>query len=344
MAPALVLVTLLSLALAGCSAGGDAADTRESGSAEAFAPAATEAVGDAAAGADAAAGIATGPASGVDPDVAAASAQRQVISTATVLVTVDHLDGSVEEARRIAEAADGLVFDEQTSREADPQTTLTLKVPPEAFDRVLDRLAALGDLESKQISTDDVTAQVVDLDSRIATAEASVERLRALIVRAEDVEDIAVLEAQLLDRETTLESLRGERRTIADQVALATVTVTLQPTPDSPDTPEDEPTALPGFLDALQGGWDALVRVLTVIGLVLVALLPWVPVALAVGFAARYGRRRYRRRHPQAAPPAPPGHPAPPPPPPPPPPVTTPAPAPVAGAPGPAPDEGHSLS
>lgn len=368
-AAVLVVAGVLVLASACSSSGDGAADSSSPASTAAGADAAADAftadsgaaeapaAGDSSSGD--AAGTGTGSASGVDPEVAAASAERQVISTATVVVTVDHLDRSVERARRITAGASGLVFDEQTSREADPETVLTLKVPPAAFERVIDQLAELGELESKQIGTDDVTAQVVDLDSRIATAEASVDRLRALIIRAEDIEDIALLEGQLLERETTLESLRGERRTIGDQVALATVTVTLQPTPESPDTPAAEPDELPGFLDALQGGWDALLTAGSVVLLAVFALLPWVPLLVGVGLVIRYAHRRSRRRHRAAGPttPPPPGPAAPPPfpapqpppssiPPPssPPPSNPPPPPAPVRTAGGPSPGEGQSLS
>ena len=236
--------------------------------------------------------------SGVDPDVAAASANREMILTGSVAVVVEDLDRAVARVGRIATGAGGLVFGEQTSRSTDPGSVLTLKVPPASFERVLDDVAALGEAEDRQIGSEDVTSQVVDLDSRIATAEASVERLRALILRADDIADIAVLESELLNRETTLETLRGQRRTIGDQVALATITVTLTPTPDSPDTPQDEPEELPGFLDAFRGGWDALVKVATVVGLVLFALLPWLPLVLVVWAVVHVARRWYRRRHP----------------------------------------------
>jgi len=66
---------------------------------------------------------------------------------------------------------------------------------------------------------------VVDLESRITTAEASVVRLRNLLDDASELETIATLENQLLQRETSLEQLRGQLRTVRNQVDLATITV-----------------------------------------------------------------------------------------------------------------------
>ena len=335
LAAGLLAFLLVAVVAAGCSSSG----VDDSGSSSDAAPAEfstdeaatsdTASAGDAASDGGAADGgdtdtEATG--SGVDPAVAAASANRDIILTGSIAVVVEDLDRAVTRVGRIAAGTGGLVFAEQTSRATDPGSVLTLKVPPASFERVLDDVAALGEAEDRQIGSEDVTSQVVDLDSRIATAEASVERLRALILRADDIADIAVLESELLNRETTLESLRGQRRTIGDQVALATVTVTLTPTPDSPDTPQAEPDELPGFLDAFSGGWDALVKAATVVGLILFALLPWLPLVLVVWAVAHVGRRWYRRRHPAGGgfgsgpagggfPPPPPAAPAPPAPP-----------------------------
>ncbi|RMH77609.1 MAG: DUF4349 domain-containing protein, partial [Actinomyces sp.] len=63
--------------------------------------------------------------------------------------------------------------------------------------------------------------------SRIATTETSVERLRSLLAEAAAIDDIAVLESELLKRETELEQLRGQLRTLQDRVAFATITVTI---------------------------------------------------------------------------------------------------------------------
>ncbi len=300
--PVLVAVGLLAALTAGCSSSGvdDASSSSDASERQSVGDEAAPADG---AGGDAAAGTASGEASpdlGVDPAAAAASADRDVILTGSISVVVDDLDRAVARAGRIARANGGLVFGEQTSRTTDPGSLLTLKVRPDRFTAALDDLGALGEEQDRNIGSEDVTSQVVDLDSRIATAEASVDRLRALILQAEDIDDIAILENELLNRETTLETLRGQRRALGDQVALATITVTLTLAADSPDTPPADDD-LPGFLDAFRGGWDALVTVGTVAGLVLAALVPWIPVAVVIALGIHLLVRRSRRRRAEAA-------------------------------------------
>jgi uncharacterized coiled-coil protein SlyX len=85
------------------------------------------------------------------------------------------------------------------------------------------------------VTADDVTERVVDLESRISTAEASVERLKGFLEEANDIVTIAELESQLLQRETDLETMRGSLRTLQDRVDLATIYLTLTEALSSPD-------------------------------------------------------------------------------------------------------------
>ena len=84
-----------------------------------------------------------------------------------------------------------------------------------------------NDLRTQNVSADDVTERIVDVQSRINTAEASVERLRSLLEAAVDIKTIVELENELLQRETQLETMRGSLRTLEDQVALATIVLTI---------------------------------------------------------------------------------------------------------------------
>ena len=102
------------------------------------------------------------------------------------------------------------------------------KVRPDDFAEALERLGGIGELRNQQITTDDVTERVVDLNSRIEVAELGVERLRAAMESATDLEDFARLEELLLSRESDLEVMRGTLRTLRDRIDLATITLILE--------------------------------------------------------------------------------------------------------------------
>ena len=156
---------------------------------------------------------------------------RDIIYSATVNVRSDDVRGASREAVSIVESFGGIVFAQTTRTEPEPEARLTIKVGPADFSAVLDALSAVGELVDQTLSAQDVTERVVDLDSRITTAEASVLRLRELLEDAADLEDVAQIERELLDRETTLETLRARLRALQGQIQLATITLTIQQSP-----------------------------------------------------------------------------------------------------------------
>ncbi len=165
---------------------------------------------------------------GVEPVVFQTSGfGRDIIFTADLTVAVTDVTTAGEQATREIQALGGFLFGQRTAGDPTPMSILTFKVAPEDFQEALDRLGSIGDLCTQNVSADDVTERIVDVQSRINTAEASVERLRALLEGAVDITTIVELENELLERETQLETMRGSLRTLEDQVALATIVLTI---------------------------------------------------------------------------------------------------------------------
>lgn len=174
---------------------------------------------------------------------------RDIIYTASIAVEVNDVVEATREASRIMQRFGGLLFGQETTGGTDPRTVLVFRVLPEDFSEALDALGSIGKVRNQQVSADDVTERVVDLESRINTAEASVERLRTLLENATNINDIADLENQLLQRETNLETLRGQLRTIQDRVDLATITLTITEAIIRPSI-DVSVSAYPGAADA----------------------------------------------------------------------------------------------
>jgi hypothetical protein len=213
---------------------------------------------------------------------------RKLVRTATIELESDNVAETVDDARGIAVTEGGYAGREEVRETA---ATLTLHIPSDRFDQALGELSELGKVITRNQTAEDVTEQVVDLESRIATQRASVDRVRALLARAGTVEEIVRIEQEVTTREAELESLQQRQQALAGQVAMSTVTISVTKNQTPPPPKQEEESS--GFLAGLSDGWgaflDAGAGTLQVVG----ALLPFL---LVLGIPAAVAFRWWRRR------------------------------------------------
>ncbi|MGW1671541.1 DUF4349 domain-containing protein [Streptomyces sp. NPDC002324] len=226
-------------------------------------------------------------------------APSHIIRTATLTVRVKDVPKALDEARTAVETVGGFVGSESTTRDGKDRerTRVVLRVPSEKYEQVLGELEGTGTLVERKTKAEDVTDQVVDVESRIRTQRASVARIRELMDRAGKLSDVVTLEGELSSRQADLESLLGRQKSLKDRTSLATITLSLSETAvKKADKADDEP----GFLDALAGGWNAFVAVFRWLAMALAAILPFA-VATAVLVFLWLRLTRSRRPAPAAA-------------------------------------------
>ncbi|MFI9827344.1 DUF4349 domain-containing protein [Streptomyces sp. NPDC051913] len=218
-----------------------------------------------------------------------------IIRTAELTVQVKDVPKALDAARTTAENAGGYVGKESTSRDEKgaEETRVTLRVPVDRYEEVLAELEGSGKLIERTAKAQDVTDQVVDVESRIKSQRASVARIRELMDRATKLSDVVTLEGELSSRQADLEALLARQASLKDRTSLATITLSLSEKPVAKAAGDDDP----GVVDALAGGWDAFVRMLRWIVVALAAVLPFAAVlALLVLAWLRLLRPRRSRR------------------------------------------------
>jgi hypothetical protein len=171
---------------------------------------------------------------------------------------------------------------------------VTLRVPAADLDEAMRELKALGTVERAEITTDDVTAQRVDLDARITALRTSVDRLLAIMRDARDPDALIKAEDALSERQAELDSLRAQREALGDSIQYSTVDVTFVAEAIGGPAPKE----YRGFTGAVEQGWDVMVSVAGHLVLLFGLLLPWLAV-LAVAGGIGYGVIRLvaARRH-----------------------------------------------
>jgi len=280
------LLLATALALAGCS-GADSSGG-DSGSDSAALSEAKGAAPGGAADSDSGAG-------GKQASTAPTLPTSHIIRTAELTVQVKNVPKALEAARTTTENAGGYVGKESTSRDEEgaEETRVTLRVPVDKYEEVLAELEGAGKLLERSAKAQDVTDQVVDVESRIKTQRASVARIRELMDRATKLSDVVTLEGELSSRQSDLEALLARQASLKDRTSLATITLSLSEKPVAKAADDDDP----GVMDALSGGWDAFVSMLRWIVVALAAILPFAAVlALLLLAWLRLIRPRLARR------------------------------------------------
>ncbi|KXO97382.1 Uncharacterised protein (plasmid) [Tsukamurella tyrosinosolvens] len=216
-----------------------------------------------------------------------APTNRQVITTGTVEVTNADPASVATELAATAERLGGRVDARTETGGEKARATLTLRVPNEKVNELVEKVGGLGEVGSVRLEHEDVTGTVVDLEARIRATQVSVDRLTAILARADTTDQVIAAESALTSRQQELETLQSRRASIEDQVSLSTVTVTVE----KPTVTVDRS----GFTGGLRDGWDALLGAGRWLLVIVGAVLPWAAVLLVL-YGVYRAVRRFRRR------------------------------------------------
>jgi Domain of unknown function (DUF4349) len=223
---------------------------------------------------------------------------QATLRTDDVRAAVDRVtDFVVRRGGRVASADIDFAPDVNERGSDKSRATLVLTVPPAELSLVVDHLDDLGTVVGFDQLAEDVTEQLIDLDSRIDNTRASVGRVRALLDEATDIEGIVRLESELTDREIELERLLASQRQLEDRVAMSTLTLDVVAAPQNalPVVAHEFEPPRPSLVEALSDGWGAFVTGGYAIVLAIATVVPFVLAAAIVVVAVLLIRRTLNR-------------------------------------------------
>ena len=241
-------------------------------------------------------GTITNPGSGVVPPIQG----PQVIRQAQLAISVKSgsFDSSLQAVRARVELEQGYISG--TDAQANPVSNdqirtgvVSFMVPASKFDETIDALSNLGKVQTVHITGQDVSAQYVDLQARLANEEAQRNAMLALLAKAQTVEQIIMVQNQIGQITGQIEQLKGQIQYIDHNVAFSSISVQLT---EAGAPVATAPTDSWGFASALTDAAHNFVTTINYILTVLGALGP-VLVLLGLGYLVwrRVGRPGWRR-------------------------------------------------
>ena len=149
-------------------------------------------------------------------------------------IEVDDISKGINDVIALSDRHGGQIYERTINITDDRSSTASfvIKLPPEQIEQAIADLDAIGIRRTASQGTEDVTGQAVDIDARLVTAQASLDRVRKLLESATDLGQILSLESQLTERETLVEQYTAMKRAISDRVSLATLRVQLTLSPE----------------------------------------------------------------------------------------------------------------
>jgi hypothetical protein len=151
-----------------------------------------------------------------------------MVKAGALAIQVAALDTALDAAAREIAALGGYASASQRFGDGDDaQATVTYRIPVARWDEALGQLRGLGQkVIDERFSTEEVTAQVVDLEARIANLRTTEAAFQAIMARAEKIDDILTVQAQLTQVRGDIERLTAQKTNLQGQAAFSTLTVT----------------------------------------------------------------------------------------------------------------------
>ncbi len=226
---------------------------------------------------------------------------RKIIRTATINIESEAVSRNFEDVANIATGAGGFVASSSFGNVGDDKqrASVTIRVPGERYEDALRQLRQLGEVQSEQVGTTEVTAEFTDLESRLRNLQATEQQYIGFLARAVDLNEVLLVQDRLNATRAEIEQVQGRIGLLANQTDLATITVHLDP----PIAGVSEKSGAGNPLEVAQEAFEASLVVLVGIATVALAIAAfswWLLPLAALGLYL--GRRQMRRD--QRTPPA----------------------------------------
>lgn len=234
--------------------------------------------------------------SGTDADRLTPQDGRKIIYNASLEMETEAFETTRDALLRAAETAGAWVENSDEGGSADAGTRwvrYTFRVPADNYAAFLNDASAAGSVTYKSETTDDVTADYVDLEARLESLRTQEARLLELAGQAGDLADLLAIEEQLAQVRYEIESYTGQQRVYDSLLAYSTVEVSLDEvrllTPVSNDFGSRAVTAFKdSWHNFANGVQDVAIGVIYLLPVLLVLAV----IALVIFAALRLARRR----------------------------------------------------
>ena len=141
--------------------------------------------------------------------------ERKLIKTGTIRLKVESLSETDRSIKNWCTSLGGYI---ESSDLGNRGGSATVRIPSNRFELAMDSAGDFGKVESKNVSTEDVTEAFYDLESRIETKKIMRDRLQKYLGDAANVGEMLQIEKELNDVISDIESMESRMKHLSGQI------------------------------------------------------------------------------------------------------------------------------
>jgi hypothetical protein len=156
---------------------------------------------------------------------------RKIIKNAHLSLTVDDYEQAVDEIRAKVVTLNGYVAYETehtTDKLGTKRGSMQVRIPQPGFDTFLAGLQPLGEMKRKEIDSQDVTEEYIDITGRLSALRVKEERLLDILTKSGSLNEILAVENELANTRSQLETTEGRLRYLNNQTSFSTISISLE--------------------------------------------------------------------------------------------------------------------
>lgn len=156
---------------------------------------------------------------------------RKIIKNANLSLTVDDYEQAVEEIRAKVVTLNGYVAYETeytTDKLGTKRGSMQVRIPQPGFETFLKGLEPLGEMKRKEIDSQDVTEEYIDVTGRLNALRVKEERLLDILTKSGTLNEILAVENELANTRSQLETTEGRLRYLNNQTSFSTISISLE--------------------------------------------------------------------------------------------------------------------
>lgn len=156
--------------------------------------------------------------------------QRMIIRNASIDVVVDNVLAAVDRIGTLAAQSGGYVVSSKTfGQDKKLMGSISIRVPSETFDSAMKEIRGMAvKVNTESVSTQDVSQEYVDLQSRLRNLEATEQQLLKLMQQATTVADTLTVQQELSRVRGDIEQTKGRMQYLERSSSTSLISVSLQ--------------------------------------------------------------------------------------------------------------------